>query len=664
MRNNRRNKILSIQKQSVSGVLSSNYSGKDKIKYATQSVSNTFKNKPSVRMTDDYDVKHDNVGLTKECLTSCVLCIAKYEERYINEWITYHLSIGFDHIFVLDNNPFGKELSLKYDNVTVIPYNGVEFTVFNVDQCKAYNYAMKYICELDFDLVAVIDVDEFITFEGKSFDSIKKGFSKGEYNHVGLKWRIYTDNGYVYSNECDDTDNVLKTYTEPIPAILEKNNEVECCLTKPMFTIKDFNRFSIDPHYVIVENEKYRCFERNDAYIKHYRTKNLETYIREKIMLRNGVIAPFTCRGERIVEGYFKFNNINKRKTDAFIDICVKNDYLLSPYDINILSSEKHFDGKKILVYTYLIGGYANRALFEGLLTNLRKYLLFDFDFFLVTDKRSEFGSYDGVTIVEIVTEKFDTIKEYKDYALAIKFKLLYENFHKWDKYSDIMFVNSNLRFAKKTELSFFYNGFNDNNRIVGTTHFMSRDCYDYLQASFWVSQSHFLRDILCPYIQRQLDKDNKDGIVAEWHDETYYNRFYVNNKELWHVIDGYSNFILIDKTELIGKEWDVHYNDLLYGQDREKHTIVDFKVSKGKIIGFDNVKKLINDGFNRFKVYDVLEKSVVDADGVRTRSDDMFYYHLKSVFVNKSVLFEICDLLKKSDDNKNKIYLVYAHKE
>lgn len=660
MRNNRRNKILSIQKQSISGVLSSNYSGKDKIKYATQSVSNTFKNKPSVVMTDDYDVKHDNVGLTKECLTSCILCIAKYEERYINEWITYHLSIGFDHIFLLDNNPFGKELSLKYDNVTVIPYNGVEFTVFNVDQCKAYNYAMKYICELDFDLVAVIDVDEFITFEGKSFDSIKKGFRNGDYNHVGLKWRIYTDNGFVYSNECDDTDNVLKTYTEPIPVILEKNNEVECCLSKPMFTVKDFNMFSTDPHYAIVENEKYRCFDRNDAYIKHYRTKNLETYIREKIMMRNGVIAPFTCRGERIVEGYFKFNNINKRKTDAFIDICIKNDYLLSPYDINILSSERHFDDKKILVYTYLIGGYANRALFEGLLTNLRKYLLFDFDFFLVTDKRSEFGSYDGVTIVEIVTEKFDTIKEYKDYALAIKFKLLYENFRKWDKYSDIMFVNSNLRFVKETDLSFFYDGFGENNRIVGTTHFMTRESDDYIQASFWISQSGFLHDVLCPYIQRQLDIDNENGVVAEWHDETYYNRIYLQSKGLWHLVDGYSRFKLIDKATLIGKEWDVHYNDLIRGLDTNDHSIVNINTIEGKINNIDLVTKLHEKGFKSFKVYDVKEKSVINKNYKMVKSLDMFFYHLESNFNDYKTILRIFKHISKQEDKQ---YLIYAKK-
>jgi hypothetical protein len=277
-----------------------------------------------------------------------------------------------------------------------------------------------------------------------------------------------------------------------------------------------------------------------------------------------------------------------------------------------------------------------------------------------VTDKRSEFGSYDGVTIVEIVTEKFDTIKEYKDYALAIKFKLLYENFSKWDKYSDIMFVNSNLRFVKETDLTFFYDGFGENNRIVGTTHFMTRESDDYIQASFWISQSGFLHDVLCPYIQRQLDIDNENGVVAEWHDETYYNRIYSQSKGLWHLVDGYSRFKLIDKATLIGKEWDMHYNDQLFKLDKKTHDIFDVEITKNAVKNISVLKDKHADGFIKFKIYDIKNKCVV-TDNKLIPSDDMYFYHLPGEFISYE---DVVRILNKNKKTSFKKYLIYAKKD
>jgi len=37
-------------------------------------------------------------------MRSAVLCIANNEDHYMDEWIQYHLTVGFSEVFVFQNN--------------------------------------------------------------------------------------------------------------------------------------------------------------------------------------------------------------------------------------------------------------------------------------------------------------------------------------------------------------------------------------------------------------------------------------------------------------------------------------------------------------------------------------------------------------------------------
>ena len=54
-----------------------------------------------------------------------ICCIAKNENYYINDWVKYHLDLGFDHIYIYDNNDgddnIGRYIDAKFkDNVTIV----------------------------------------------------------------------------------------------------------------------------------------------------------------------------------------------------------------------------------------------------------------------------------------------------------------------------------------------------------------------------------------------------------------------------------------------------------------------------------------------------------------------------------------------------------------
>ena len=81
-----------------------------------------------------------------------IVCIAKDEDHYLREWLDYHNNIGFDDIYVYQNNwSFKEEVP---DFVHLIDWPG------EVQQLNAYNdFISKFNKEYDWALF--IDVDEF-----------------------------------------------------------------------------------------------------------------------------------------------------------------------------------------------------------------------------------------------------------------------------------------------------------------------------------------------------------------------------------------------------------------------------------------------------------------------------------------------------------------------
>lgn len=106
---------------------------------------------------------------------ACVLAAARNEGPYLLDWISYHLSIGFEHIFLYTNeNDDGSDTLLDQ-----LAAHGVITLVRNDrspaigPQLKAYIHASTMLPQiLDFRWAAVLDMDEYLAFDTRIFDSI------------------------------------------------------------------------------------------------------------------------------------------------------------------------------------------------------------------------------------------------------------------------------------------------------------------------------------------------------------------------------------------------------------------------------------------------------------------------------------------------------------
>jgi hypothetical protein len=93
-----------------------------------------------------------------------IVAIVKDEERYIGEWLAFHMLVGAAAIFVYDNGSTDRTVDILRqsrwaDRITVVPWRNFDRTIRI--QNAAYNHALANFGRR-FRWMAFIDVDEFI----------------------------------------------------------------------------------------------------------------------------------------------------------------------------------------------------------------------------------------------------------------------------------------------------------------------------------------------------------------------------------------------------------------------------------------------------------------------------------------------------------------------
>lgn len=130
-----------------------------------------------------------------------LVCIAKNEENYIDEWIKYHLKIGFDNIFIYENNWRFNNSECYNNKILKIPFDGVAM------QNNAYNHFIDNNSN-NFDWCMFLDVDEFLVL--KKHSDIKNFINDyKEYDAIGINWVAFGDNGLNLPDK-----GVLKRFTK------------------------------------------------------------------------------------------------------------------------------------------------------------------------------------------------------------------------------------------------------------------------------------------------------------------------------------------------------------------------------------------------------------------------------------------------------------------
>lgn len=236
-----------------------------------------------------------------------ICAIIKNEADYIEEWIDYHLKIGFEKFYIYDNESTDnvREVLEKYIRKGIVEYiyypgKGKQMPAYN-DCIQRYKNKCRYL--------AIIDLDEFILpIEDKNIYGIKKYLKK--YAGLTINWVIFGSAGHIkkpdglvlenFKYRSKEINKHVKTICNPRWVDFIDNPHY------PHYVIK---KYSVDENCKKIEGPYNFDFPANKFRINHYFCKSQEEAKR------------------KFARGYADFTDDRKRPWSDFIendlnDIC------------------------------------------------------------------------------------------------------------------------------------------------------------------------------------------------------------------------------------------------------------------------------------------------------------------------------------------------------
>ena len=274
--------------------------------------------------TQIIDIKK-NINLFKQ-LKIALCVVAKQETLYIKEFIDYYIKLGFNKIFLYDNNELNGEtfekvlnLEIKEGFVDIINFRGIY-----KPQRKAYNDCY-YNNQKYYDWIAFYDVDEYLYI--LNYTIIQEFLSLSKFNccsSILINWRYYGDNDKIYYNN----DPIQKRFQKAFN--FKKNinyNKYFYVASKSIIRGRLNITWDLFPHFlknsticspdgIIIENPFEIHPDYTSAYIKHFATKSTEEYIIK--LIKGTANTNFTINIESLSywlkNYYFLFNKITRKK--------------------------------------------------------------------------------------------------------------------------------------------------------------------------------------------------------------------------------------------------------------------------------------------------------------------------------------------------------------
>lgn len=238
-------------------------------------------------------------------MKTAICAIIKDEQRFLKEWIDWHLNLGFDaiHLFEDKGSESHEEIVKDYSNVFLRRYedvNAIANNLIDLDtsnrQTNLYNWFGNTYHNV-YDWVAFIDIDEFINF-GNQYNLEKLCDEFDPYPGVVLNWRMMGASGHIKRPDCG----VVQAYTQEEVAV-EKDKSFFwksfCNLSKWRGIEKVHDAIgAVNTNH----NEDWSEWRYDKAWINHYFTKSWEDWC-DRIYKRGDVNT-----GHRRLIDFFEAN--------------------------------------------------------------------------------------------------------------------------------------------------------------------------------------------------------------------------------------------------------------------------------------------------------------------------------------------------------------------
>ena len=263
----------------------------------------------------------NNLFNVKKSLQVAICTMARKENLYIKEYVDYHLKIGFDHIFIFDDNEPGtenisdiindsyNEYVTIYDYSTIIHDQKVAFTL-----CYEMN---KY----KYDWILMNDIDEFLVIRNDTLKNYLSNIRFKKCDFIKFHWMLSTDNDLIHY----DNRSLLERFKGPY----RKNTHIKTMVKGGIDDIQfDIHTPFISPHRNISCNNIGQIYKNKEilfqdvfdinvekAFMIHFKYKSTEEYINKYKRGYHWRVGNIEFMLMRIRE-YFKDNKATLEKVE------------------------------------------------------------------------------------------------------------------------------------------------------------------------------------------------------------------------------------------------------------------------------------------------------------------------------------------------------------
>ena len=478
-------------------------------------------------------------------MKTAICAILKDEHLFLEEWIEWHLGLGFDaiHLFEDKGSKSHEEICAKYSNVCLRRYENDSF-LQELLNCKSfcnkqdalYNWFGDSYCYV-YDWITYIDIDEFITFSC-NYDLKKLCEEFSDYSAVMLNWKMIGASGHISRPKCG----VLEAYTVEEKPMKENSYYMYKSFCN-MHKWRGIYNVHNSPGYVNTnhnEDTSEWCYDK--AWINHYFTKSWEDWC-DRIFKRGDIMA-----GHRKLSEFFESNP----------DMLYLKDELMSGVSHIIPKGTYWIDKNNGLIaggnvkVIQRLNNTKNTHAYNKLISKPVDDLVCDFAIYYIATSNYKMGfkhfkenichfypNYKKVVIVlSDGLSEWDNVEEdggnviYKVYhidhycwPIITLFKMQHILNHKINcKYA--AYFNGNLQYNPNVDMSLY-----DLSKLNVSTHIYNPSD-DYIMGGIFFGDSNIFYK-MCEDVSIKVENCLLTNFIPEFHDETLLNEWVKENQDI-----------------------------------------------------------------------------------------------------------------------------------
>jgi len=179
----------------------------------------------------------------------------KNERHIINEWLDHHISVGFDHIYLIDN--------MSSDNYIIDDKFKKFVTIYKseIRQQDVYNKYLPTIKKTS-DWVACIDLDEFLY--SKEYSNIKKLLSgiPNNISRIDIQMKNFCVSHFNNQiSKIESQTHYMPDSVEHPKCISRTNNLIKLNIHNSISKINNRILFNHDSHKLCINHYRYQSIE-------------------------------------------------------------------------------------------------------------------------------------------------------------------------------------------------------------------------------------------------------------------------------------------------------------------------------------------------------------------------------------------------------------------